>query len=30
MRRELWPWFVAAALILLALEWIAYNRRIYV
>jgi len=29
-RQELWPWFVLAALVILMVEWIAYNRRIYV
>jgi hypothetical protein len=29
-RQELWPWFVFAALVILLLEWVAYNRRIYV
>jgi hypothetical protein len=29
MRRELWRWIVVAALILLALEWYIYNRRVY-
>jgi hypothetical protein len=29
-RRELWPWFVFGALVLVLLEWVAYNRRIYV
>jgi len=28
--REVWPWFVAAALALLILEWIIYHRRIWV
>jgi hypothetical protein len=29
-RQELWPWFVLAALVILMIEWVAYNRRIYV
>lgn len=29
-RRELWPWFVLAALVVLVVEWIVYQRRIYV
>jgi hypothetical protein len=29
-RRQLWPWFVLAALLILLLEWAVYNRRIYV
>ncbi len=29
-RRELWPWFVLAALVVLVIEWIVYQRRIYV
>ena len=29
MRRELWRWIVAAALVLLGLEWYIYNRRVY-
>ncbi|HEV3203589.1 MAG TPA: hypothetical protein VGY77_04365, partial [Gemmataceae bacterium] len=28
--RDLWKWFVLAALIVLVLEWYIYNRRIYV
>lgn len=28
-RRELWRWFVLAALIVLLLEWYIYNRRVY-
>jgi hypothetical protein len=29
-RQELWPWFVLAALLILLVEWVVYNRRISV
>jgi hypothetical protein len=29
-RKELWPWLLGAALVILTLEWYIYNRRVYV
>lgn len=29
-RKELWPWLVGLALVVLALEWLIYNRRIFI
>ncbi len=29
VRREVWPWFVAAALVLLMVEWVVYTRRMH-
>ena len=29
IRREIWPWFVGAALVLLMFEWLVYTRRMH-
>jgi hypothetical protein len=30
MNRPIWPWLLAAGLAILMLEWIVYNRRVFV
>lgn len=29
IRREVWPWFAAAALVMLMIEWVVYTRRMH-